>query len=55
MDGKNNLVTKDDPGFVDMKNGNFNLKADSKVYKKIPGFQKIPFNKMGIYKDQYRK
>ena len=55
MDGKNNLVTKDDPGFVDMKNGNFNLKAGSKVYKEIPGFQKIPFDKMGIYKDQYRK
>lgn len=55
MDGKNNFVTKDDPGFVDMKNGNFNLKADSKVFKEIPGFQKIPFDKIGIYMDEYRK
>ena len=55
MEGKNNFVTKEDPGFVDMKNGNFNLKVDSKIYKFIPGFQKIPFDKMGIYKDEYRK
>lgn len=55
MDGKNNFVTKDDPGFVDIKNGNFNLKVDSKVFKEIPGFQKIPFDKIGIYMDEYRK
>ncbi len=55
MDGKNNWVTKEDPGFVDIKNRNFNLKPDAKVYKMIPGFQPIPFDKMGTYKDQYRK
>jgi hypothetical protein len=55
MEGKNNFVTKEDPGFIDMKNGNFNLKPDSKVFKLIPGFQKILFDKMGIYKDEYRK
>lgn len=55
MEEKNNFVTKEDPGFVDMKNGNFNLKTDSKIYKFIPGFQQIPFDKMGIYKDEYRK
>jgi hypothetical protein len=55
MEGKNNFITKQDPGFIDMKNGNFNLKADSKVFKLIPGFQQIPFDKMGIYKDEYRK
>jgi hypothetical protein len=54
MEGKNNFVTKDDPGFVDMKNGNFNLKENSKVFKEIPGFQKIPFSKIGIYMDEYR-
>ena len=55
MEGKNNWVTKEDPGFVDMKNKNFNLKPDAKVYKMIPGFEPIPFDKMGTYKDQYRK
>ncbi|MFN5021632.1 MAG: right-handed parallel beta-helix repeat-containing protein [bacterium] len=55
MDGKNNWVTKEDPGFVDMKNKNFNLKPDAKVYKMIPGFEPIPFDKMGTYKDAYRK
>jgi hypothetical protein len=55
MDGKNNWVTKEDPGFVDMKNKNFNLKPDAKAYQMIPGFEPIPFDKMGTYKDQYRK
>lgn len=51
---KNNFITQDDPGFVDMKNGNFQLKKDAVVFKKIPGFEPVPFEKMGIYKDQYR-
>ena len=55
MDGKNNWVTKEDPGFVDMKNKNFNLKPDAKVYTMIPGFEPVPFDKMGTYKDAYRK
>lgn len=52
---KNNYSTKEDPGFVDMKNGNFMLKPNSIVFEKIPGFQPVPFDKMGLYKDQYRK
>lgn len=55
MDGINNWVTKEDPGFVDMKNKNFQLKATAKAYTMIPGFQPIPFEKMGTYKDAYRK
>lgn len=55
MDGINNWVTKEDPGFVDMKNKNFQLKANAKAYTMIPGFQPIPFEKMGTYKDAYRK
>ena len=50
----NNFRTDTDPGFVDYKNGNFNLKADSEVFKKIPGFMPLPFDKMGLYFDQYR-
>jgi hypothetical protein len=55
MDGRNNWVTKEDPGFVDMKNKNFNLKPDAKAFRMIPGFEPVPFDKMGIYKDEYRK
>lgn len=51
----NNFKTNEDPGFVDMKNGNFMLKSNSIVFEKIPGFQPIPFDKMGLYKDTYRK
>jgi Right handed beta helix region len=49
-----NLVTNADPGFVDLAAGNFALKKDSEVFTKIPGFQRIPFDKMGLQTDKYR-
>lgn len=51
----NNYRTDSDPGFVDYKNGNFNLRSDSEVFKKIPGFEPLPFDKMGLYADEYRR
>ena len=33
---------------------NFQLRDDSIVYRKIPGFKKIPFEKIGLYQDEYR-
>jgi hypothetical protein len=50
----NNFRTDSDPGFVDYKNGNFNLRSDSEVFKKIPGFEPLPFDKMGLYVDEFR-
>lgn len=50
-----NFVTNADPGFVDINAGNFALKKDSEVFTKIPGFQNIPFEKMGLQIDKYRK
>ena len=50
----NNWETQEDPGFVDVKNENFKLRDDSEVYKKIKGFKPIPFDKIGLYKDEYR-
>lgn len=41
--------------FVDPANWNFALKDDSVIYERIEGFEKIPFEKMGLYKDAYRK
>jgi len=51
----NNYRTDSDPGFVDYENGDFNLKPDSEVFDKIDGFEALPFDKMGLYIDQYRK
>ena len=50
-----NLVTNQDPGFVNLATGNLQLKSGSEVFTKIPGFQPIPFDKMGLYIDKYRK
>jgi hypothetical protein len=51
---KDNFVIEKDPGFVDETKLNFQLKEDSVIYKRIPNFQKIPFEKIGLYKDEYR-
>ncbi len=51
----NNFQTKDDPGFVDFKGGNFMLRQDSEVFKILPDFQPVPFDKMGLYIDGFRK
>jgi len=51
---QDNFVTKEDPGFVDIAGGKFVLRPDSVVFKKIPGFQPIPFEKMGLYQDELR-
>jgi hypothetical protein len=54
-EGIHNWVTKEDPGFVDMKNKNFTLKKDAKVFAIIKGFEPVPFDQMGLFKDQFRK
>jgi hypothetical protein len=45
--GKGNLVMEDDPGFVDASKMNFQLKADSPIWKHVPGFEPIPFENIG--------
>jgi len=52
---KDNYVTDSDPGFVDEKAMNFALKDDSEVFKKVPGFERIPFAEIGLVKDDLRK
>jgi len=42
-----NWIMEGDPGFVDMDKQNFLLRPDSEVFKKIPDFQQIPFDKIG--------
>jgi len=52
---RDNWSTHDDPGFVNMAEGNFALKEDSPAFKKIPGFAPVPFSKIGLYTDPWRK
>jgi hypothetical protein len=44
---QDNLVDQD-PGFVDAAKMNFRLRDDSPVYREVPGFKKIPFEKIGL-------
>ena len=46
-----NWLTTGDPGFVDMENRDLNLKADSEVFTRIPDFEPLPFDKMGMYSE----
>jgi hypothetical protein len=49
------FVTDADPGFVDAAGMDFRLKPDSIVFTKLPTFRNIPFEKIGLYKDEYRR
>lgn len=48
VDSENNYVTTSDPGFANYAGGDFTLKSDSQVFKKIPDFPEIDFNNIGI-------
>jgi hypothetical protein len=45
---RDNLVIKpgENPGFVDEASGDYTFKTGSIVFKRLPGFQVIPFDKM---------
>ena len=49
-----NWITADDPGFVDIARENFQLRDDSEVFAKLPGFQAIPFGKIGLVRSALR-
>jgi hypothetical protein len=51
---EHNLRLDEDPGFVDPQRLDFRLKDDSRVYREIPGFEKLPLEKIGLYRDEYR-
>lgn len=51
---ENNLVTDDLGIFVDPAAWNFALRPDSEVFRQLPQFQQIPFEKIGPYPDAYR-
>ena len=41
-----NLSIDTDPGFVDEAAGDYTLRPDSRIFKEIPSFEPIPFEKM---------
>jgi hypothetical protein len=47
-----NVITTEDPGFVDASNLNFTLKENSSIFKKIPEFKSIPFSEIGLIQKQ---
>jgi hypothetical protein len=50
---RDNLVSQE-IRFVDAAKMDFRLPDDSPVYKQVPGFQKIPFEQIGLVRDEYR-
>jgi len=53
LDIRDNWTTYSDPGFIDRANDNFGLRDDSEVFEKIPGFERIPFEEIGVKPDEY--
>jgi hypothetical protein len=51
---KDNLITDADPGFVEAAAMNFQFRDDADVFRKIPGFEKIPFAEIGLFRDELR-
>ncbi len=49
---ENNWKTDFDPGFYDLANRNYLLKPDAEVFKKIEGFEPVPFTRMGRYSER---
>lgn len=47
-------MRNENPGFVDPENLNFQLRDDSVILKRVEGFQPIPFDKIGLVKDDLR-
>jgi hypothetical protein len=54
VDPQQNLVTDQDPGFVDAARGDFRLRPEAPVFATLPGFQPIPFEKMGLVQNALR-
>jgi len=54
VDPRENWTTDRDPGFVDMARGDFSLRPESEVYRRLPGFKPIPFRRIGLVANDLR-
>jgi hypothetical protein len=50
-----NLAVDRDPGFADAAALDFRLRPDAAALKELPGFQAIPFEKIGLVVDEDRR
>jgi hypothetical protein len=47
-------ITDHDPGFVDAAQGDYRLRPEAEVFQRLPGFQPIPVEKIGVYQSPLR-
>ena len=52
---RNNFSTDEMMGIPDAEALDFNIPADSPIHAKVPGFAPIPYGRIGLYRDAYRK
>ena len=52
LDYSQNVEMSGDPGFYDMAGGDYTIKADSELFDKLPGFEAVPFTRMGRVNDR---
>ena len=49
------FAVQGDSLLVNAAGRNFALRPDAQLWKDLPGFQAIPFGKIGLYVDEYRR
>lgn len=54
QDFGDNWIGTEDPGFADPRKLDFQLRRNSPIWQEVPGFERIPTDKMGLYKDELR-
>ena len=52
LEQRGNVLTDKDPGFIDLKHGNLQLRDDSRAFKL--GFKRIPMEQIGLKVDEFR-
>jgi hypothetical protein len=50
-----NYIASGDPGFEGYEEMNFQLKPSSEIFKLLPGFKSIPFDKIGIQQQKLKR
>ncbi|GAB6165260.1 hypothetical protein JCM19992_12600 [Thermostilla marina] len=55
IEERNYATTADDPLFVDGENGDFRVRDWNALADRVPGFEPIPLEKIGPYRDAYRR
>jgi hypothetical protein len=54
LEQRDNLVTATDPGFVARRRLDLRLRDDALVWTAVPGFEPLPLETVGVYRDPWR-